>query len=215
MSVIHLEVLEKNQQELFSEIEKITSDQFYLAGGTALALQIGHRTSVDFDFYSKNHFDSFELSSQIDSQFADKAVKTGEEKDTLFYLINNVDVSFFWYQYPLIDRLTDMKGVKVAGLKDIAAMKMIVVSKRPVIRDYIDIYYLLKYFSLSEMIGFASTKYSAFNLYFTLRALSYFDDITEGKNKRPIKVLDPDFNWDKAKEEIFKRVKEYQLSMLK
>jgi len=153
MKKLHLEVLNKGQREVLPQLSFLKG--FYLAGGTALALQIGHRTSVDFDFYTPKHFDAKELYEEIEKVFEDKAVKTADAEDTLFCTINQVSTSFFWYKYKLIKKLKKIEGVWVASIEDIAAMKFIAINHRPEKRDYIDIYFLLRRFSVEEMFSFA------------------------------------------------------------
>lgn len=213
MEKYHLNILNKNQALVFPQLAFLKEEKFYLAGGTALALQIGHRTSVDFDFYSQQHFNASSLYKKIESVFKTKAEKIAQEKDTLFCTIKNVDLSFFWYEYPLIKHPKIIRGVPVASLEDIAAMKLIAISHRPVKRDYVDIFYLLKTFTLEEMFSFVKKRYPNFNQYFSLRALTYFDDIKEKEGR--IKVLDKNFSWEKAKKEIFEEVRKYQLGMIK
>jgi len=212
MKKLHLEVLNKKQKEVLPQLSFLKN--FYLAGGTALALQIGHRTSVDFDFYTPKHFDAKKLYQEIEKVFGSRVVKTGDAEDTLFGTINEVSVSFFWYKHKLIKKPKKIMGVRVACMEDVAAMKLIAISYRPKERDYIDIYYLLKTLPLKEMFSLVSKKYPNFNQYYTIRALGYFDDIKE-EDKRPIKVFDPEFSWEAAKKKIFEEVKRFQLSMIK
>lgn len=214
MKKVYLEILSKKQAEVLLRLGFLKKRRFYLAGGTGLALQLGHRTSVDFDFYSQGHFDAPQFYRRVESVFGEQVQKMGQERDTLFCAIDGVELSFFWYKYPLIQRAKTINGVSVASLKDIAAMKLIAISHRPVKRDYIDIFYLLKVFSLEEMFSFVKKKYPNFNQYFSLRALGYFDDIQE-KSQRPIKVSDSEFSWEKAKKKIFEEVRDYQLGMIK
>lgn len=211
----HLEIFNPNQVKVFPKLSFLTSDGFYLAGGTALALQLGHRTSLDFDFYNPKHFDAKELYNQIEKQFGENAQKTGEEKDTLFCRVSETECSFFWYQYPMIKEAVKIHGVAIASIEDIAAMKLIAVSHRPAKRDYLDIFFLLQKFTLDDMFSYVSKKYPNFNPYFALRALTYFEDIKEEREQRAIKILDPNFSWEEAKEKIFEEVKKYQLSMIK
>ena len=211
----YLKILDQNQKEVLPKLNFLSKEGFYLAGGTALALQIGHRTSIDFDFYVQKHFDAKELASEIENVFKDGARVTLREKDTVFVNISGVDCSFFWYQYPLIEKAENVMGIQIVSCQDIAAMKLIAISHRPVKRDYIDIYYLLEKFSLKDMFSFVSKKYPNFNQYFALRALTYFEDIGEREKKRPIRVLDKNFSWEKAKRKIFEEVKKYQLGLLK
>lgn len=207
-------ILNQNQANIFPQLSFLEKLGFYLAGGTALTIQLGHRTSLDFDFYSPKHFSAPDLYSKIQKNFKEKAKKISQQKDTLFCKVNNVDISFFWYTYRLIEKPILCQGVPMAGLKDIAAMKLVAAGHRPAKRDYIDILYLLEKFDLAEMFSFAYKKYPNFNSYLSLRALTYFEDL-ESPNQRSIKVLDPNFSWSKAKDKIFAEVKKYQLSMLK
>ncbi|MBI2327625.1 nucleotidyl transferase AbiEii/AbiGii toxin family protein [Candidatus Curtissbacteria bacterium] len=108
-----------------------------------------------------------------------------------------------------------IEGITVANLQDIAAMKLVAVSHRPVKRDYIDVFFLLEKFTLEEMFGFVTRKYPKFNQYFTIRALTYFEDIKDDEKQRAIKILDHTFSWDAAKKKIFEEVKKYQLAMIR
>lgn len=213
MKKVYCEIFNKNQAELFPQLGFLTKEGFYLAGGTGLALQLGHRTSVDFDFYIRKHFEQSDLYKEIEVVFKKKAQKIAQAEDTLFCTVNKVELSFFGYEYPLIKKPVKIKRVAVASLEDIAAMKLIAISHRPVKRDYVDIFYLLKIFPLKKMFSFVMKKYPNFNQYFSLRALIYFDDI-KVKRGRQVKVLDKKFSWEKAKKEIFEEVKKYQLEMI-
>jgi len=213
MKKIHFEILNKNQAQIFPRLAFLSKKGFYLAGGTGLALHLGHRTSVDFDFYIRKHFQAPDLYQEIEAVFKEKAQKTAQAKDTLFCTVNKADLSFFWYEYPLIKKPMRIKGVAVSSIEDIAAMKLIAISQRPVKRDYVDIFFLLKAFSIEKMFSFVQKKYPNFNQYFSLRALTYFDDVKE-KRGRQVKVFDKNFSWPKAKEEILKKVRKYQLEMI-
>ena len=208
-----LNILNPEQRKVFDKLSFLNRD-FYLAGGTALALQIGHRTSLDFDFYSDRHFDASDLYDKLEEVFREHVSQTAREKDTLFVRINNVDCSFFWYGHKLIEKPVIIEGIPVASFEDVAAMKLIAVSRRPAKRDYVDIYFLFQKFNLKEIFALAKRKYPDINLYYSLRALTYFDDVDES-DKRPVKIFDKDFSWEKAKKKIFEEVKKYQLSMLK
>src|SRR3990170_9002750 len=104
MNPFHFEILGKGQVEIFPKLAFLRGEGFYLAGGTGLALQIGHRTSVDFDFYSQKHFDPAELYRSIEAIFRGRTEKTVQEKDTLFCTARDVDLSFFFYEYPLLKK---------------------------------------------------------------------------------------------------------------
>lgn len=97
-----LKILGSNQAEIFPKLSFLSKKGFYLAGGTALAIQLHHRTSMDLDFYNIHHFDPKKLYAKISELFKNESVKIGEAKDTLFCAVEDVDLSFFWYSYPLI-----------------------------------------------------------------------------------------------------------------
>ncbi len=214
MPIFYPNILNQKQVKTIALLSFLEKLGFYMAGGTALALQLGHRTSLDFDFYSPKHFSSPNLYNEIENRFANQTEKISQQKDTVFCRVNDVDLSFFWYQYSLIEKPVLYQEILLASLKDIAAMKLVAVGHRPAKRDYIDIFYLLEKFTLEEIFSFAHKKYSNFNSYLSQRALSYFEDL-EDSSQRSIKVLDPNFSWPNAKEKIFTEVKKYQLSILK
>src|SRR3989344_2078389 len=214
MLVFYPNILNQKQVKTLAPLSFLEKLGFYLAGGTALALQIGHRTSLDFDFYNPKHFSAPDLYSEIQKNFKEKAKKISQQKDTLFCNVNGVDLSFFWYQYSHITRPVTYQCITLASLEDIAAMKLVAAGHRPAKRDYIDIFYLLKKFSLEEIFTFAHKKYANFNSYLSQRALAYFEDLEDPK-QRSHKVLDPNFSWPEAKKKIFAEVKKYQLSLLK
>lgn len=191
----------------------LAKKNFYLAGGTALALQLGHRTSLDFDFYNQSHFDANEILTLLKEVFPEKIEEISFAKDTLFVRIDKIPSSFFWYKYPLISNLKEIKGLPLASLEDIAAMKLIALIGRAKKRDYIDIFYLLKILDLEKMFSVARKKYPLFNPYIIQRALTFFNDIVSEEGR--ITVFDKNFSWAKAKKKIMNEVRRYQLSLIK
>jgi len=213
MAKIFYEILNKDQARIFSKLKFLNEKGFYLAGGTALALQLKHRTSLDFDFYTRSHFNASQLLDVLKKNFPQKIEEVSIAEDTLFVRIDKVASSFFWYQYLLVSPLIKTKGPLLASILDIAAMKLIALTGRAKKRDYIDIFYLLEKVSLEEMFKAARKKYSLFNPYIVKRALTFFDDVEEENGR--IEILDKNFSWKKAKEKIFSEVKRHQLVMIK
>lgn len=148
------------------------SRAWYLAGGTALALQLGHRKSRDLDFFTRNIFDPGELFRNVSSHFK-KAELTRKAKNTLFCNLNGVKFSLFTYAYPRLMPTTDFLGAKLASLQDIAAMKLVAISERATKRDYVDMFFLSKRFSFEEMFQYYEKKFKvlANNKYVLIRAL--------------------------------------------
>lgn len=210
---MHPDILNKSQLAIVKKLKLPKAPGFYLAGGTALALQTGHRTSIDFDFYSQKKFSSSQLAKDIKKTFQNAEILFTEE-DTLKSKIGETELSFFYYSYRLLEPLKGYQGISIASPADIATMKLVAIVQRGTRRDFIDVYYLFNIYTLKELIDFAIKKYPGYQPMLILRSLIYFED-AEGKDTRPIKIFDPNFSWDKAKDKIFEEVKKYQLSILK
>lgn len=206
-------ILNDNQLTIVKKLKLPKLPGFYLAGGTALALQIGHRTSIDFDFYSQKSFESLRLTQLLTKTFPNSKTLTQAE-DTLRTEIGITELSFFFYPYTILENFTQFQGVNLASLADIAAMKIAAIVQRGTRRDFIDIYFLLKTYSLTQIITFTLKKYPSYQPMLVLRALIYFED-AEKANSRALEIFDTDFSWQKAKKKIFQEVKKYQLSILR
>jgi len=206
-------ILNKNQLTIATKLKLPETPSFYLAGGTALALQIGHRTSIDFDFYSQKNFSSSQLAQHIKKTFPDAKILFTEE-DTLKTEVGNTELSFFYYSYKMLESFNKFQGLRLASLADIGAMKLAAIVQRGTKRDFIDVYFLLNIYTLPELIDFTIKKYPGYQPMLILRSLIYFED-AEGKDTRPLQIFDPNFSWPKAKDKIFAQVKKYQLSLLK
>jgi len=203
-----LSILSRKQIKLLEQLGFLKKYGFYLAGGTALALQIGHRTSLDFDFYTKKSFDSKKLQYLLEKEF-EKTILLQKDEDTLIVKINDVIVSFFKYTYPLIfPFIKQGKFPPIASKKDIAAMKIIAVSDRGTKRDFIDIYFLLQDLSLKRIMSFVKKKYPNFNIYVALRGLTYFVDADRTQARRL--YLFYNISWNTIKKSLINEVKKYQ-----
>jgi len=177
----HLSILSSPQRKLWPELAAIPS-HFVLYGGTAIALRLGHRPSVDFDFLSHRAFAVDELTSQI--AFLEKAERLRVAPDTLTVSVpagGPVAVSFFggirFGRVGTPDRLPE-NGIAVASLLDLAATKAAVVQQRAEAKDYLDLHALIRAgLSLETALGAAQVLYgSQFNPAITLKALAYFGD---------------------------------------
>lgn len=150
--------------------------EFYLVGGTALALQLGHRNSIDIDLFTKNDFTPESLLKLLGQDFSVQPSFT--TKNTLLSIVNNIKVDFICHAYPLVLPPITEEGITFLSLQDIAAMKLNAISnsgKR--LKDFIDVYFLLEHLSLNEMIEFYTIKYPRFNPLIPLKAINYFEDI--------------------------------------
>jgi len=211
---MYLKVIDQKRKKLLKELSFLNQYGFYLAGDTALALQMGHRTSVDFDFYTQKIFDSNIIIKVLKRKFQTKVFMLRE--NTLGVMANDIEVTFFKYPYNLICKTITLEGIKIASIKDIAAMKVVAIVQRGTQRDFVDIYYLLKNYTLLEILRWTHEKYPEISMPLCLKGLIYFEDAEKDKkSKTRIKVFDKNFSWQKAKNFIEKQVFDFQKDIKK
>ena len=146
-----------------------------LVGGTALALQYGHRQSVDLDFFGRLPEDKDELIDVV-RRVGDVTV-LNRSKIILQMVVNQVKVDFVDYsRYPWIEEPILGDGFVLASDKDIAAMKINAIMGRGTRKDFIDLYVLLQHYSLTQIMDFYRQKYPEFSEYRALLSMTYFDD---------------------------------------
>lgn len=186
----NLSILPAEQQRLWEKLSE-TPDEFILYGGTALALRLGHRVSVDFDFFSPHDIDPAELMKSV-PYLKDIEVQQLKE-NTLTGLVDGVQVSFFglkdWRNIEDPD-VAETSGIKVARLIDLAGTKAMVVQARASWKDYVDIHTILNKTDLTLADGLAAGKLiynKRFNPMLTLKALTYFDDLPLDKVPEPMR----------------------------
>lgn len=190
-------------------LDKITKtnilSNFYLAGGTGLAIHLQHRESIDLDWFSNKQLDNDRIKKSL-AQIG-KFELTSEDENTINGLFDAVKISFFNYQYNLLFPLVKFNGIHVADQRDIAAMKINAASQRGSKKDFIDIYFLMKKYSLSELIQFFENKYHniKFNKLHILKSLVFFEDA----NNEPEPIMIKKATWDEVKRHISKEVKKY------
>ncbi|MBI5962836.1 MAG: nucleotidyl transferase AbiEii/AbiGii toxin family protein [Chloroflexi bacterium] len=180
---------------------------FYLAGGTALAIHLSHRISVDLDWFTPNSFtDGMILAQSLRNSNVDLDVEQ-VSSGTLHGRVKGVRVSFLQYQYPLLkplERWNEM-SCPLASLEDLACMKLSAIAQRGARKDFCDIYTLgKKSFSLSQMLGFYQKKFSIRDIGSVLYGLVYFDDAES--ERMPRMLLD--VSWREIKNTILGWVKE-------
>jgi len=180
MSDLHYEILDERRRLIIPLFERFKG-RFYLAGGTALALQIGHRDSIDFDFFSETGFDTAALFAQCEEVFARHVfTKTQDERDTLGVLIEKaVSVSFMGFPYPLVEPFVETADMLLASVADIGCMKLSAITSRSTMKDYVDLFFILKQMPLTQLLSYAAQKFPTLDQNLVLKSLVYFDDITD------------------------------------
>ncbi len=162
--------------------------EFYLVGGTALTLQLGHRNSVDIGLFTQQEFNAQELLDMLKEKYAIEVIY--RSKNSIITIINSIKVDFIRHNYAYINPPLTEEAITFLSMKDITAMKLNAITqsgKR--LKDFIDAYYLLQHFSLTMMLDFFAIKYPQTNPLIPLKAINYFDEIDE--NIDPPKLLKP------------------------
>ena len=167
-----------------------------LVGGTALALQLGHRKSVDLDLFGGIDASSEEIREALSMSHSITVVK--ESRNINIYLIDGIKVDFVNYKYAWIDKAVEEDTIILAGIKDIAAMRIAAVVGRGTKKDFIDIYFLLRQYSLQEILQLYLQKYPDGSLFIALKSLSYFEDAEPD----PMPVMFEKVNWEDVKARI-------------
>ena len=153
-------------------------EKFYLAGGTALSLQLGHRKSEDFDFFTREKFDEQRLLLQLKEKFGNRPVEIlQQEWQTVDLAVDGIKLSFFYLPYPLLENTIDDADLRVASVSDIGCMKLTAITGRSVNKDFADLYYIFKQISLSELLAKARQKMPELNENVVLKSLVYFDEL--------------------------------------
>jgi predicted nucleotidyltransferase component of viral defense system len=175
-----------------------------LVGGTSLALQYGHRRSVDLDFFGMTTEDVDELTDMM-RECSKDLVKGSCTKRIKTYFLNGVKVDVVNYDYKWIDDVVEGGGLRLASPKDIAAMKVNAVMGRGTKKDFIDVYFLLQHYSFDELIKFYLQKYTDGSEYRALLSMSYFADA----DPQPMPYMYQQVDWETIKNEIRLQVATY------
>lgn len=188
-----LELLKKLMNEnLFSD--------FNLVGGTSLALQMGHRNSIDIDLFGDSEINP-ELFIEILTSFGDVTV-TQSSKNILITKINDIKVDFVHYKYPLLNDYLVVDNIRMLSMKDIAAMKLNAIAGRGSKKDFVDLFFLLEEFSMEEILQFYKQKYADGSLFMVQKSLTYFEDANPQLEPKMFK----NFDWEICKQKILEEV---------
>jgi predicted nucleotidyltransferase component of viral defense system len=178
---------------------------FLLVGGTALALQLGHRTSTDIDLFYNISFDTELLRKELETDFECEIKSV--YRFALFLQIEKVKTDIVYQKSKILNPIVLINGVRMASLQDLAAMKLMAITNRGKLRDFVDIYILLQQFNLNEMMWWWKEKFNNENYELVLRSLTYFEDAQEESNLKWFFA----FDWEKIKNEIVTAVRNFSL----
>ena len=204
--MLSIQTIHPNTLELLKQLASQPElSQTRLVGGTALALQHGHRQSIDLDFFGVLPEDKEELLEMMSR--VGNMIVTNRTKMIVQAVINQVKVDFVDYsRYPWIDEPVQGDGFVLASDKDIAAMKVNAIIGRGTRKDFIDLYVLLQHYSLTEIMAFYKQKYPEFSEYRALLSMTYFEDA----EMQDMPKMFIDTSWEEMKKAIIIAVEAYQ-----
>lgn len=171
----------------------------YLVGGTALALQFGHRESVDLDFVCEQGFPT-NFRETLSSLGIVTVVR--DEENTFDGTFNDVKISMFAFRYPRLFPTLAYEGIALADARDIAAMKILAVTQRAARKDFVDLYMLIKQYGLPMLLDLFERKYAGatFSRTHLLKSISYFADAEAD----PMPRMHVSLNWEEIKQTLEK-----------
>lgn len=199
--MLHYETINTETLELLKKIQEIPEfSKLRLVGGTSLALQIGHRKSIDLDLFGKIDCDEFTISNILNKIGNVRVLKKSENIN--IYLIDGIKVDIVNYPYLWLKDIIFEDTLKLARAEDVAAMKLSAITNRGTKKDFIDLFFLLKEYSLEELFDFYEKKYNDGSIFLVIKSLTYFDDADlEEMPNMCIPV-----NWEKIKNNISQSV---------
>lgn len=207
------ETLSSNTKSALAALGKAhLLDAGYLAGGTACALQLGHRISIDLDFFTAKEFDAKELIRSLKK--AGKFIEERQGWGTVLGTIDGVKFSYFVYKYPVIFPYKHVFDINLADLRDIAAMKIDAISTRGIKRDFIDLYFICRSgISLQKILSFYDRKYGRLssNIIHIQKSLVYFVDADATQMPKMLKPC----NWQEVKRFFETEVKKMAAKIIK
>ena len=194
--------------EIIKKSPPLFLESFYLSGGTALSLQIGHRESEDLDFFSREPFNPLKIQQQLTGfgKLTDVEIAAG----TLNAYLNGVKLQFLEYPFDLIEQCPNWEGVNLSSVLDIGCTKLQTVGMRGSKKDLIDVYFLLEVFSLTELFNAMQKKYKNIEYSQThiLKSLVYFADA----ELQPLPKMHKVVEWNEVKKKLVETVRQVSLS---
>ena len=204
--MLYTEAVESRTMELLRKLMRDSRfSDFLLAGGTNLALRLGHRKSVDLDLFSYQSFDAISLAEYLTQNYNFEKADVREE-NTVKGFIDDIKVDIIAHIYPLVDEpFIAENTIRLYSICDIAAMKLVAISdngKR--LKDFVDIAFLSTQMSLNQMLDMYARKYKNASALHAARGLSYFDDIDFSTS---IELTGSTFSWKKIEKRIRQMIK--------
>lgn len=202
--MLHYETIEPNTLELLKKLQALPCLKgTRLVGGTALALQLGHRKSIDIDLFGTIDCDAEELDEALKS--CGQITKLKSSSNIHIFVINDIKVDIVNYGYSWLEDSIEENGIILAKLPDIAAMKVNAVIGRGTRKDFIDLSHLMRIYSLSKVLNFYFRKYPEASIFLAAKSIAYFADA----DSDPMPYMLSGETWEEIKAHISKQYEEY------
>lgn len=209
--MLSLGTIEPNALELLKSLMQLPwLNDTRLVGGTALALQYGHRKSIDLDIFGDIQLDNERIAEELSGAYPN--VKRLQSSHLVnMYLINGIKVDIVKYStYKWIDAKIEEIGIRLASPRDIAAMKVNAITSRGSKKDFVDLFFLLKHFNFDKIMQLYLTKYPDGMDFIALRSMTYFEDA----DRQPMPEMLENVEWEIVKSTINNEVINYSQSRM-
>ena len=199
--MLYYETIEPTTLGLLRQLQAIPLlSKTRLVGGTSLALQIGHRKSIDIDLFGEIDCEQYELVDSLSELGKLTIIK--ESKNIHVYQLDGVKVDIVNYKYPWIKPMVYEDELRLADIDDIAAMKITAIIGRGTKKDFIDLAFLLDKYSLDEIFDLYEKKYPEASRFMAMKSVMYFDDAESD----PMSYMIKNKSWNEIKERILKEI---------
>jgi hypothetical protein len=195
--VWHRETVDAGVERTLRDLHNVPIlTSFYLAGGTGLALRLGHRRSADLDFFHGENFNEDSVLQKL--QHLEGFALASKEPGTIYASIRKTKVSLITYAYPILFPFQAFLGVNVADSRDIGCMKISAIASRGTKRDFVDLYCLAQEYDLKQMLGWFTRKFSQTNysMPHILKSLCYFEEAEQD----PLPQMLLSLSWEEVKQ---------------
>ncbi len=190
---------------LLALIRELMQDEalgdFYLVGGTSLALRFGHRESMDIDLFAHEPFDAPKLAARLKEEHGMLEAETAA--NTVRGVVGAVKIDLIAHRYPLLKPVEQIDGVRLASVEDVAAMKLNAIANRGSKKDFWDCAELLRLFALADLLDLCARKYEGDSLWNIEKSLCYFDDAESEPDPRDLRGQ----GWEQVKARIGKHIR--------
>ncbi|MFY0654908.1 MAG: nucleotidyl transferase AbiEii/AbiGii toxin family protein [Cyclobacteriaceae bacterium] len=206
--MLHFAAVETSTLGLLKKLMSIDEfDGLRLVGGTALALQFGHRKSIDLDLFGKQTHETIELTNILNKVGDVQVIK--DSPAIKIYSLNGIKVDFVNYPYAWSNDIISEEKLRLAHPEDIGAMKLAAITGRGSKKNFVDLYFLLKKYSLKELISFYQNKYHDGSVFLALKSLTYFEDADQDEDLNML----IETQWAQIKETILRVHGEYMSNL--